>query len=189
MAIAAEALVGQATRLTGAPRAAATGGVATRRNVLAWSGWATLGVVALQAVVAFVVYFWPRKMGASGITVRAGSPTDYREGDVRYFADGRFYLVRLAEGFVALSQKCPHLGCAVPWRPEFEFSSPEITARGVFLCPCHGSTYLPNGQVIKGPAERSMDLMAIRLANGQLVVDTGTVKKRQAWHPRQAFVA
>ena len=34
-------------------------------------------------------------------------------------------------GFVALSQRCPHQGCAVPWCPSSQW----------FECPCHGSRF------------------------------------------------
>ena len=65
-------------------------------------------------------------------------------GDVKYFVDGKFYLVRLEEGFIALYQKCVHLGCTVPWRPEFEWPYEGQTVKGLFRCPCHGSTFNRN---------------------------------------------
>ena len=61
--------------------------------------------------------------------------------------------------------------------------------KGLFRCPCHGSTYLRNGQIIFGPARRPLDYMQISLVDGQLVVNTGTIKKREHWEPEQAFKA
>jgi cytochrome b6-f complex iron-sulfur subunit len=167
-------------------------GTQTRRGLLAWlawTGWGTIALIALQAAVAFLFYVWPRRMGPFGTRVSAGSPSDYQPGDVRYVAEGRFYLVRLHEGFVALYQKCPHLGCTVPWKPAAERLHEGQLVQGLFVCPCHGSTYLRNGQVIKGPAPRSLDYMPIRLEQGRLVVDTGSIKRREAWDPGQAFPA
>ena len=52
-----------------------------------------------------------------------------------------------AEGGLHLfSAKCTHLGCTVGWN----------AGDGVFACPCHGSRYGPNGEVVQGPALRSL---------------------------------
>eukprot|EP00983_Pelagomonas_calceolata_P041882 1138245-Pelagomonas_calceolata.AAC.5 len=37
---------------------------------------------------------------------------------------------------------CTHLGCVVPW----------ISSQNKFICPCHGSQYDPEGNVVRGPA-------------------------------------
>ena len=57
-------------------------------------------------------------------------------------------LVRVAEAeFVAFSQKCTHLSCAVIPRPE----------EGVFHCPCHEGIFdLRTGSVIGGPPPRPL---------------------------------
>jgi cytochrome b6-f complex iron-sulfur subunit len=162
---------------------------ATRRNFLAFAGWGTMAVLALQATIAFIFFFWPRKLGTFGSIVAAGAPGDYQVNDVKYFVDGKFYLVRLQEGFMALYQKCVHLGCTVPWRPEFEWPYEGQVIRGLFRCPCHGSTYLRNGQIIFGPAPRPLDYMQISLQDGRLLVNTGAIRKREQWDPSQAFKA
>ena len=161
----------------------------TRRDVLSVTGWGTIALVCLQALVAFLAYFWPRKRGVFGTSIGAGAPEDYALGDVRHFVEGRCYVARVAEGFIALSQKCPHLGCTVPWRPAEQRVHEAQLVQGLFVCPCHGSTYLPNGQVIKGPAQRSLDYLPITLQRGRLVVDTGKPRKREKWDPSQALPA
>src|SRR5438874_459416 len=182
-----------------AAEAVARGGAdtTTRRGLLAFLGWGTMAVVGLQAAVAFIVFFWPRKLGTFGAKLSVGDPAQYKEGDVKYFVDGKFYLVRLgandelvgnaAGGFLALYQKCVHLGCTVPWRPEFTWPFEGKTVQGLFKCPCHGSTYLKNGQIIFGPAPRPLDYMKITNEGGKLVVDTSAIKKREKWDPSQAF--
>jgi Rieske Fe-S protein len=45
------------------------------------------------------------------------------------------------------SAKCTHLGCTVTWNP-LEQS---------FDCPCHGSRFFNNGEVINGPANSELE--------------------------------
>ena len=160
--------------------AAQRSGAATvpRRGVLAIFGLGTVSLLTLQALVAFVVFFWPRKRGAFGSVIPMGNVDDYAVGSVTYKIDGRFYLVRLAQGFIALFQKCPHLGCTVPWRETFTWPYEGREVTGLFRCPCHGSTYLPNGQIIFGPAPRPLDYMATKIENGKILVDTGDLQER-----------
>jgi cytochrome b6-f complex iron-sulfur subunit len=164
----------------------AVGGVGeTRRGMLAFTGWLTMALLAVQAVVAFVFFFWPRKTGAFGTVISAGKVSDYKVGDVKYFVDGKFYLVRLQEGFIALYQKCPHLGCVVPWKSDYEFQG----SKGWFVCPCHGSTYQTTGQIVYGPAPRPMDYMKVTVKGDLITVNSGQIMKREEWAPSQAVSA
>jgi cytochrome b6-f complex iron-sulfur subunit len=177
-------------------RGAPAGGV-TRSALLAWAGWGTMVFIGLQAAIAFVLFFWPRKLGAFGGTIPAGPADQYKPGEVRYFVDGKFYMVLLAPdtpgagagagGFMALFQKCPHLGCTVPWRPDFTYPYEGQEVTGLFRCPCHGSTYLKTGQIIFGPAPRPMDYMRITSEGGTLLVNTGAIRKRDAYDPSQVY--
>jgi cytochrome b6-f complex iron-sulfur subunit len=47
---------------------------------------------------------------------------------------------------IAVDALCPHQGCTVAWEDD----------QGLFACPCHGSQFGPDGDVITGPA--SIDL-------------------------------
>ena len=69
------------------------------------------------------------------------------------------------EGFVALYQKCPHLGCRVPWCQTSQW----------FECPCHGSKYNRVGEKKGGPAPRGMDRFSLEVSGGSIVVDTAVV--------------
>ncbi len=65
-------------------------------------------------------------------------------------------------GIVALYQKCPHLGCRVPWCDTSQW----------FECPCHGSKFNRVGEKTGGPAPRGMDRFPFDVAGGKLVINT-----------------
>ena len=69
--------------------------------------------------------------------------------------------------WLALYQKCVHLGCTVPYRDDC-FS---------FKCPCHGSHYNVDGEFIDGPAPRSLDRFQIVIQGDDVVVNTGVLNQ------------
>ena len=73
-------------------------------------------------------------------------------------------LVRLTDAeFVAYSQKCTHLSCAVIPKP----------AEGVFHCPCHEGIFdLRSGRAIAGPPPRPLPRIALEL-RGDDIYATG----------------
>jgi cytochrome b6-f complex iron-sulfur subunit len=71
----------------------------------------------------------------------------------------------MTEGYVALYQKCPHLGCRVPWCQTSQW----------FECPCHGSKYNRVGEKKGGPAPRGMDRFSMEVSGNNIVVDTAVV--------------
>jgi cytochrome b6-f complex iron-sulfur subunit len=72
----------------------------------------------------------------------------------------KIFIYRDYEGVRAMSAVCTHLGCIL-----------ETTENG-FQCPCHGSRFNDKGQVLSGPAPRSLAYYRVDVApNGQLLVD------------------
>ena len=115
------------------------------------------------------------QMDGPGVVV-AGPVERFEPGSVTAFADGKFYLARLADGgFLAVNRKCTHLGCSVPWRPDEER----------FACPCHASAFDIRGAVLSSPAPRPLDLFAVAIKNGQVLVDTTNKLRRTAFDPDQ----
>jgi cytochrome b6-f complex iron-sulfur subunit len=142
----------------------------TRRDFLKIT-WGAAGALALVEAGGVVLsFFSPRVVeGAFGGVIEAGAVESFLSGSVTPFTQGRFFLVRMLDGgFVALYRKCTHLGCAVPWMP----------AENRFVCPCHGSAFEQDGQVINAPAPRPLDRFAITIENGIVKVDTGTPIQR-----------
>jgi cytochrome b6-f complex iron-sulfur subunit len=141
--------------------------------------WKALGILALVEMAAVVTaYLAPRKArGGSGeALVVAGPVAEFTPASVRPFPAGRFYLVRLADGgFLALSSKCTHLGCTVPWNEKEK----------TFPCPCHASAFDLRGDVLSPPAPRSLDLFPVVIEAGVVKVDTGRRIERSRFEPGQ----
>lgn len=166
-------------------------GVISRRVFILGGFWSGLLLAIVGLLGSPLDFLWPRKLEAFGraYTVLASSVPP-PGGDPVRFPVGRFYLAHLAPGqegspggVLALYQKCPHLGCTVPWRPDFEFAG----TKGWYRCPCHGSTYTRGAAIlVYGPAPRPMDTMAVTVqANGDVVVDTGKITKGGADNPQR----
>lgn len=170
--LAAEAVSGGYSE--GAAAAARTG--VPRRLVFRWLGWGAILAILGQWTAGFVLgFFWPPKTGAFGGLVNAGNAADFKVGDVKVVREGKFYVSRVPEGFVALWWKCPHLGCTVPWKPD-DPSEDSIAGKGRFNCPCHGSIYDRYGEIIRGPAPRPLDLFPVEVKDGKVLVSTGPSK-------------
>jgi cytochrome b6-f complex iron-sulfur subunit len=135
-------------------------------------------VILAQLAGAFLPFFWPRKVGAFGGTVNAGAVGDFKVGEVKKITEGKFFISRVPEGFMALWQKCPHLGCSVPWLDSGP-SLDNIAPSGRFNCPCHGSVYDRYGQIKGGPAPRPMDMFPLTIRDGRILVETGPDKAIQ----------
>jgi cytochrome b6-f complex iron-sulfur subunit len=152
-----------------APPAPPTGdvdddGVDRRRFLgLAWKGLA-VGLAVEAGWTTFDILN-PKASNAFGGIVSAGKAADYKDGTVRYFQDGRFFVSASGGKVVALYQKCPHLGCRVPF----------CDSSGRFECPCHGSIYNARGEYIQGPAPRGMDRFLIEVHGDEILVDTAKV--------------
>ena len=136
--------------------------------------WIGLGLVALAEVVAVVFAFLrsnksKAREADSDAMVTAGAVSKFKPNSVTAFVRGRFYLARLEDGgFLALSRKCTHLGCTVPW----------VEKEMKFACPCHGSAFDITGEVINSPAPRPLDIYPIFIENNVVKVDTSKPVKR-----------
>jgi cytochrome b6-f complex iron-sulfur subunit len=167
--------------------------VVNRRAFVLTGFWGSIAAVAAAIVGGWGIDFLrPKKL--SGF----GTPVDVKASKVPapgaepvHVAEGRFWLVNVAPGesespggLLAFYQKCPHLGCSVPWRPEFDFGG----QKGWFRCPCHGSTFTrERGILVAGPSSRNMDTMAITVKpNGDITVQTSQVTQGAQDNPSRA---
>ena len=143
--------------------------------------WTLLGFVALVEFLAVAFAFLrPDKSKTRrerpDTIVTGGALESFIPNSVTAFVRGRFYLARLEDGgFLALSRKCTHLGCTVPW----------VADKNRFICPCHGSSFDITGNVISPPAPRALDVYPVIIENDIVKVDTGNPLKRNEFRADQ----
>jgi cytochrome b6-f complex iron-sulfur subunit len=147
--------------------------------------WVALGAITVVELIALVVSFFrprpPRIAGGAAESIFIAGPVDrFEAGSVTAFVQGRFYLARLDDGgFLALSRRCTHLSCTVPW----------VAAEQRFICPCHSSAFDIRGDVVNPPAPRALDLHPLTIENGVIRVDTSRTFKRAGFSAGQATYA
>jgi cytochrome b6-f complex iron-sulfur subunit len=139
--------------------------------------WGSAGVLAVTELsLAGLRFLSPRPSdGEFGGLFNLGHFEGYPNSSVTPVEAGRFYLVRLEDGgFLAIYRRCTHLGCAVPYDP----------GTSEFVCPCHGSAFTQDGEVLNQPAPRPLDLFTLSInEDGEILVDTGQPIERERSDP------
>jgi nitrite reductase/ring-hydroxylating ferredoxin subunit len=119
----------------------------SRRDLLR-TGWKLGGALLIgSAVYTGYEALRPFTSGATGGKIDVAVSDLSTPGSAKYVISGRMWVVNANTQILALSQKCPHLGCRVDF----------CDSSGHFQCPCHGSKYDIAGEWITGPAPRGMD--------------------------------
>ena len=134
---------------------------------------------------ASLAFLWPNVRGEFGALVDIGSVAEVAEGvrasggtfavpvarsylvayDPADDPDGMYTDVTGGAMFMALYQRCVHLGCRVPW----------CVSSTRFECPCHKSRYNRWGEYQDGPAPRGLDRFAVSVVDGHVIVDTRVI--------------
>jgi cytochrome b6-f complex iron-sulfur subunit len=134
-----------------------------RRSFLE-TGW-RVGAALLAVAAGWTSWELLRPLKAAGASgpLKLGDPGKYAANTATYVMAGRLYVVNTGKELLALSQKCPHLGCRVPFNDK----------SGKFECPCHGSVFTLAGARVQGPTPRGMDgyQLSIDSKSGELMVD------------------
>lgn len=141
---------------------AQAGNEISRRDFLNEITLGALGVAGLGSVAVTYQFFSPNVLFEPSMSFRAGNPDLYPANSVTFLQDQLVYIVRMPEGFYAVSAVCTHLGCITAWHPEHD----------LIECPCHGSKFKEVGTKVAGPAPRPLPHFAISLTpDGELFVD------------------
>lgn len=116
----------------------------------------------------------PGEARGFGGKIRTVAPDEIPDEGVLEVPAARSYLVKIDGEIRALSRKCTHLGCGVPF----------CESSGQFECPCHGSAFNRAGELRGGPSPRGMDQHPFEVgADGLIYIDTGTVENGPAPGP------
>lgn len=152
-----------------------------RRNFLKMGATALSFLAVVEMGGASLLFMQPRSLeGQFGGMVAAGTVDSFPIGSVTHFPDGRFFLIRADNGgFLAIYQRCTHLGCAVDWEAD----------KHHFFCPCHASSFDLRGDVANPPAPRALDTFAIAIEDGQLLINTADIQTRAEFLPEQLVYA
>lgn len=139
----------------------------TRRDLLE-AGW-TVGGGMLLAAAGWTSYvaLKPLASASGGGVLPLLAPDAYPDGSATFVRQGRFFVSRVKDELFAIAQKCPHLGCAVPF----------CESSGHFECPCHGSVFNAAGEWVSGPSPRGMDRYPLQIADGRVIVNTTVLEE------------
>jgi len=141
----------------------------SRRDFFTRVGVGACAVAAGGSGVMTLDYLKPKVLFEPPTTFIAGTPLDFAEGVVRFNKEKKAYVIGASNGVYALSAVCTHLGCIARYKSD----------ERVIACPCHGSRFDLEGNVVHGPAPRSLPWLDVSEdAQGNLVVDTGIVIPR-----------
>ena len=141
-----------------------------RRRFLWLSGLGAVGATTVGGAGVLADFVEPKVLFEPPTAFRLGKPDIFPVNSVTADYERQVYIVRTEVGFFALSAVCTHLGCITRW----------VEDEGTIACPCHGSKFSRDGAVALGPAPRSLRRIAIRLEEGELVVDTAVEVERDA---------
>ncbi len=136
-----------------------------RREFLS-NGW-KLGVGLIAAAGVWTTWDLLKVRGGSGFAamVKTVPPEAVPANTVLEIPEARAYLTKVNDQVVAISEKCTHLGCRVPF----------CDSSGRFECPCHGTVFNRAGDHLSGPAPRGMDQYKVEVVDGVIEIDTTEV--------------
>jgi cytochrome b6-f complex iron-sulfur subunit len=133
-----------------------------RRTFLGWVGIGWLASSLPVALVACSGGNGKKKFQSVGLKAeldQTGSLQNdqFPSGPVVVIADPQN-----PEVILAMNSTCAHNGCLVNWKKD----------RKVFVCPCHGSQFAPDGKVLQGPAKQPLVPYTAKVDGDYVVVET-----------------
>lgn len=136
-----------------------------RRSLLGRSWKIGAGLIAAAGAWTTWDLLQPLTPSGFGGKIRTVVPEAVPEAGAVEVRAAKSFLVRIDGEIMALSEKCTHLGCRVPF----------CESSNRFECPCHGSVFNRAGELLTGPSPRGLDQHPVELGeDGLLYIDTGS---------------
>jgi Rieske Fe-S protein len=140
----------------------------SRRTLLSVGWIASLSSMAGPAF-ANILYLFPNVLYETPTSFKLKKPAEYAPNSITFEEEHRLFVFHGRHGFRAVSAICTHLRCTIG-----PFGPPADRFKAVHSrCPCHGSIFDKDGQVMTGPAPRPLDCFRLALSpDKRLLVDT-----------------
>lgn len=138
----------------------------TRRKFFLFFGWFGILSSLAGSALGSVRFMFPNVLYEPPTTFKIGKPADYPPNSVTFVQDQKLFVVRGKdgiEGIRIISSVCTHMGCTPKW----------VEAKNQWVCPCHGSVFNLKGNVIAGPAPKSLPwYKAVIASDGKIIVNS-----------------
>jgi cytochrome b6-f complex iron-sulfur subunit len=134
----------------------------TRRDFLGLAAFGAAILASIGALAGSLRFVKADVYSEESKKFKIGKIENFPIGTTRKLDDKNVFVFSDENGLFAISAVCTHLGCIVS------------LAEYGFQCPCHGSKYTHDGNVIGGPAPRPLEWFEINQeVDGTLFIDAG----------------
>lgn len=113
------------------------------------------GLLGINGLVRYLSYREPPKPPEQ---IPIGTLNDFPDGSQTLRLEIPAAITRSGDQVQAVNLTCTHLGCLV--EPD----------GGDFLCPCHGSRFSPQGEMMRGPAEKDLLKFKVEFDEGGQII-------------------
>ena len=136
----------------------------TRRDFFSIVGWGGVAATLGGSAFSFYRFYSPNVLYESQKVFKIGKPSEYPPGlSEKWKKERQVWVVRNESGIYVMISICRHLGCTPNWFQD----------KQAFLCPCHGSIFSIEGNVLGGPSPRLLWRASVKIdpTDGQIIVD------------------
>ncbi len=140
------------------------------------------GLLATSAggIYASVKSLYPTVSYEPSLKAEIGVPEEFTGDIMKQFQinGSKISVMKGENGLYALVRNCTHMGCIPYYSDE----------KQQFLCPCHGSVFTLEGDVVKGPAPEPLYRTSITInSRGKIEIDAAVIENDQRLRSKPPF--